>query len=149
MCIKNNSNGQSVFFIFWTTYNYIVLFVMHQSITAVPNPSPPPPRLPRGICLHCQSRGWALANFAAWGLGICQPQGPQVLGTHVVSYPNITKLTWRILLKIQADRRLADWFTCQGQENLVEAFEGIFSQFYACISPLLIKLELQSEIGSY
>lgn len=32
--------------------------------------------------------------------------------------------------EIQADRRLADWFTCQGQENLVEIFEGIFSQFY-------------------
>ena len=51
--------------------------------------------------------------------------------------------------EIQADRRLADWFTCQGQENLVEIFEGIFSQFCACVSPLFIKLELQSKIESY
>lgn len=83
MCIKNNSSGQSVFFfIFWTTYNYIVLFVMHQSITAVPNPSLPPPRLPRGICLPCQSRGWALANFAwpgGWAFDYMYPPTPELL----------------------------------------------------------------------
>ena len=146
MCIKNNSSGQC-FFIFWTTYNYIVLFVMHQSVTAVPLPTPPP-RLPRGICLPYQSRGWALANFACpGGWAFANPRAPKCLTR--MQYPNITKRNMEDFTEIQADQRLADWFTCQGQENLAEIFEGIFSQFYVCVSPLFIKLELQSEIGSY
>ena len=64
----------------------------------------------------------------AWGLGICQPQGPKFLTR--MQYPNITKRNMEDFTEIQADWRLADWFTCQGQENLVEIFEGIFSQFY-------------------
>ena len=48
---------------------------MHQSIPAVPIP-PPPPGQPRGICSHCQSRGWGIRNFsAARGLGISIPRG--------------------------------------------------------------------------
>lgn len=102
MCIKNNSSGQC-FFIFWTTYNYIVLFVMHQSVTAVPLPTPPP-RLPRGICLPYQSRGWALANFACpGGWAFANPRAPKFLTR--MQYPNIN-VTWRILLKY---KQIRDW----------------------------------------
>ena len=111
-------------------------------------PPHPTPRLPRGICLPHQSRGWALANFACpGGWAFANPRAPKFLTR--MQYPNITKRNMEDFTEIQADQRLADWFTCQGQENLAEIFEGIFSQFYVCISPLFIKLELQSEIGSY
>ena len=52
-----------------------------------------------------------------------------------VSYQNIT--TQRTL------RKKADWLICQGQ-GVVKAC----SRFYACISSLLIKPELHSEIGA-
>ena len=57
---------------------------------------------------------------------------------HTVSYANIT--TQMILLEKQAD-----WLICQGDERVVKAC----SQFYACMSSLLIKPELRSEVGGY
>ena len=52
----------------------------------------PPPRLLRGICRPCQSRGWGICKFcAARGPGICQPRGlSRAFDTHAVSYQNIT-----------------------------------------------------------
>ena len=43
------------------------------------------PRLPRSICLSCQSWGYGIRNFtAARGLDICIPRGgPWALDTHV------------------------------------------------------------------
>ena len=80
-----------------------------------------------GICSPCQSRGWGICKFcAARGPGICQLR---TFDTHAVSYQNITTL--RILLEKQAHLSR----TC--------------FRFYACISSLLIKPELDSEIGSY
>ena len=37
----------------------IVITLMHQSIPALPIP----PSQPRGICSHCQLRGWGIRNF--------------------------------------------------------------------------------------
>ena len=53
-------------------------------------PSPPHPRLPWGIRLPYQSRGWALANFA-WpgGWAFANPGAPKFLTRR--PYPNITK----------------------------------------------------------
>ena len=52
---------------------------------------PPPPRLLRGICPPCHSRGWGICkSCAARGPGICQPRGqPRAFDTHAVSYQNI------------------------------------------------------------
>ena len=95
-----------------------------------PPPSPPPPKLLRGICKLQTARGPI----------ICQPRGqPRAIDTHAVSYQNIT--TQRILLEKQAD-----WLNFQGWEKL-ERFVKAFSRSYACISSLLIKPELHSEIG--
>ena len=43
----------------------------------------------------------------------------------------------------------ADWLIFQEREKIEELCKGIFFRFYACISSLLIKPELHSEIGSY
>ena len=59
---------------------------------------------------------------------------------HAVSYQKIT--TQRILLA-----KKADWLIYQGQEKL-KRFVKACSRFYACISSLLIKPELHSEIGA-
>ena len=107
---------------------------MHPSILTVPSP----PGLLRGICPPCQSRGWGICKFCpARGPGICQPRA---FDTHAVSYQNIT--TQRILLG-----KKADWLICQGQEKIEEGCKGMF--LILCISSLLIKPELHSEIGSY
>ena len=109
------------------------IFLMHQSIPAAPSP-PSPHGLLRGICPPCQSRGWGICKFcAARGPGIWQPHGHfRAFDTHVVSYQNIT--TQRILLG-----KKTDWL-----KGHVKAC----SWFYACISSLLIKPELHSEIGA-
>ena len=86
-------------------------------------------------------RGGALVSkfWGARGSCIYQLRGhTRAFNTHVISYPNIT--TQRILLE-----KRADWLICQGWEKIV----GGCKAFYACISSLLIKLELHSEIGSY
>ena len=87
---------------------------MHQSIPAVPRPSPTLGLL-WGICTPCQSRGWDICKFyAAWGPGICQCRGqPRPFDMHKVSYQNIT--TQRILLEKQAD-----WLICRGWEKTEE-----------------------------
>ena len=114
---------------------------MHRSIPAVPRPTPPPHPPPctllRGICPPCQCRGWGLFKFcAARGPGICQPWG--FFKAFVTCYQN--KTTQRILLEKQAY-----WLIWQGQEKLKRVVKAC-SRFYACISSLLIKPELHSEI---
>ena len=70
----------------------------------------------------CQSRGSGICKFcAAWGPGICQPQGySQAFDTYMVSYQNIT--TQRILLEKQAY-----WLIYQRQEKIEEGCKGMFS----------------------
>ena len=116
--------------------------IMHQSIPAALSSAV----LLRGICPPCQSRGWGICKFcAAQGPGICQPRGqPRAFDTHTVSYQNQNITTQRISLEKQAD-----WLIFQGREKFLKRFVKAFSWFYACISSLLIKPELHSEIGSY
>ena len=53
---------------FWTFPCRCFARLTHQSIPVVPSTLPPPPRLLRGCCPPCQSRGWGIANFALpWG----------------------------------------------------------------------------------
>ena len=88
-----------------------------------PAPTTPLPRLLRGICPPCQSRGWGICKFCAspGGPRICQPQGhPRAFDTDAVSYQNIT--TERILLEKQAD-----WLIVQGREKIEEVCRGMFS----------------------
>ena len=110
---------------------------MHQSNPAATSP----PGLLRGICPPCQSRGWGICKFcAAWAPGIL-PTPSFYFNTHTISYQNIT--TQRILLEKEAD-----WLIVKDGKKL-KRFVKACSPFYACISSLLIKPELHSEIGSY
>ena len=101
-----------------------------------------PPGLLRGICPPCQSRGWGICKFCtARGPGICQPPGhSRAFDTHAVSYQNIT--TQKVLLeKKQIGSSVKD-------RNKLKRVVKACSRFYACVSSLLIKPELHSEIGA-
>ena len=103
-----------------------------------PAPTTPLPRLLRGICPPCQSRGWGICKFCtARGPGICQPPGhSRAFDTHAVSYQNIT--TQKVLLeKKQIGSSVKD-------RNKLKRVVKACSRFYACISSLLIKPELHS-----
>ena len=116
---------------------------MHQSIPAGPSAPNPHPGLLRGICPPCQSRGWGICKFCtARGPGICQPPGhSRAFDTHAVSYQNIT--TQKVLLeKKQIGSSVKD-------RNKLKRVVKACSRFYACISSLLIKPELHSEVVSY
>jgi len=98
---------------------------MHQldnSSRAQHPPPTPPPRLLRGIFLPYSPGGGVLANFALLaGREFANHEATnEILGTHVVSNPNIT--TQRILLGKQAD-----WLICQGGERIIEDCKGMFS----------------------
>ena len=97
---------------------------MHQSIP----PAPSPPRLLRGICPPCQSRGWGICKCCtARGPGICQAPGhSRAFDAHAISYQNIT--TQKVLLG-----KKADWLICQGQEKIVEGCKGMFSILHVCM----------------
>ena len=73
--------------------------------------------------------------------GICQPRGhSQAFDTHGVSYHNITKQ--RVLLgKKHIGSSVKD-------RNKLKRVVKARSRFYACISSLLIKPKLHSEIGA-
>ena len=95
---------------------------MHQSLFQR-CPSPPPPGQPRGICSHCQSRGWGIRNFiAARGLGISIPRGNLwAFDTRVFEI--------EISFFIGKDEAFVkDWLVHQGLEKLVDVFKGMFSQ---------------------
>ena len=97
---------------------------MHQSIP----PAPSPPRLLRGICPPCQSRGWGICKCCtAREPGICQPPGhSRAFDAHAISYQNIT--TQKVLLG-----KKADWLICQGQEKIVEGCKGMFRILHVCM----------------
>ena len=103
---------------------------------------PPPPRLLRGICPPCQSRGWGICKCCTTR-GLRQPPGQsQAFDTHAVSYQNIT--TQKVLLeKKQIGSSVKD-------RNKLKRVVKACSRFYACISSLLIKQEfIHSENRSY
>ena len=100
---------------------------------------PSPPGLLRGICPPCQSRGWGICKVCtAWGPGIYQPRDhSQAFDLPAVSYQNMT--TQKVLLKkTQIGLSVKD-------RNKLKRVVKACSQFYACISSLLIKPELHSE----
>ena len=91
---------------------------------------------------ECQSRGWGICKVCtAWGPGIYQPRGhAQAFDLPAVSYQNIT--TQKVLLKkMQIGSSVKD-------RNKLKRVVKACSRFYACISSLLIKPELHSEIGA-
>ena len=93
----------------------------------------PPRELLQGICKFCTARG----------PGICQPRGhSRAFDTHAVSYQNIT--TQKVLLeKKQIGSSVKDRNKLQ---RVVKACSRFY--MYVCISSLLIKPELHSEIGA-
>ena len=111
--------------------------IMHQSIP--PAPSPPPAT---AGYLPALSVPGVFATFrTARGLGICQPRGnSRAFDKHAVSYQNIT--TQKVLL----EKRLIG-SSVKDRNKLKRAVKAC-SRFYACISSLLIKPELRSEIGA-
>ena len=93
--------------------------------------------------LHALSvPGWGICKFCtAQGSGIRQPRGhSRGFDAHAVSYQNIT--TQKVLLeKKQIGSSIKD-------RNKLKRVVKACSRFYACISSLLIKPELHSEIGA-
>ena len=117
---------------------------MHQSIP--PAPSPPPPRATAGHfpALSVPGGGGGHLQILQYpGPGICQPRGhSRAFDTNAVSYQNIT--TQRVLLeekKKQIGSPVKD-------RNKLKWVVKACSRFYACISSLLIKPKLHSEIGA-
>ena len=116
---------------------------MHQSI---PGASLPPPYHPPATVGHLPTLpvlgGGALAHFPH-GSAFANPGPPPFSRcSYVHPYPNITKhggFSWKHK-QIQSLTNLIREIL-----SLVKVFKGMFSQFYACFSSLLIK----PEVGSY
>ena len=112
--------------------------IMHQSILA--GPSPPP----RATCGHLPALSVPgvgnLQILHCPGAGHLPTPGPLVSFWHSRSFLseyNYTAFTGKN----------ADQLTCQGRKKLKRVVKAC-SRFYACISSLLIKPELHSEIGA-
>ena len=123
-------------------HGWVIYASVNSTCAQPPSPPPPPPELLRGVFPPCQSRGWGICNFyTALGPGICQPRGnSRAFDKHAVSYQNIT--TQKVLLeKKQIGSSIKD-------RNKLKRVVKACSRFYACISSLLIKPELHSEIGA-
>ena len=79
---------------------------MHQSIPAVLIGIPP--EQPRGICLHCQSRGWGICKFIA---------------ARVLEYsgatPRAFDARFRMMVEFigKGEAFVKDWLVRQGLEN--------------------------------
>ena len=120
------------------------LFYASVNSTCAQLPPPYPPGQLRGTCPPCQSRGWGICKCCtARGPGICQPLGQsRAFDTHTVSYQNIT--TRNVLLE---DKQTGSFVK---DRNKLYRVVTACSQFYmyVCISSLLIKPELHSEIGA-
>ena len=102
----------------------------------------PPPRATAGHLHALSVPGWGICKFCtARGPGIRQPRGhSRGFDAHAVSYQNIT--TQKVLLeKKQIGSSVKD-------RNKLKRVVKACSRFYACISSLLIKPELHSEIGA-
>ena len=139
--------GTFLWFIFLFSFSYseysfvtqIVIsgirIVMHQSIPAAPSLTPPPPTpgLQRGICPPCQSRGWGVCKF-------CAARG------RVFANPELLTRT-RFPVRIQLHKGF--YWKNKGISSFakdrkqLKRFVKTCSRFYACMSSLLIKPELQ------
>ena len=123
------------------------LFVMHQSIPPAPSPSspPPPPRATAGHLPALSVPGVGnLQILHCPGPGICQSPGHfRAFDTQAVSCPNIITTQKVSLEKEQIGSSV------KGRSKLERVVKAC-SRFhmYVCISSLLIKPELHSEIGA-
>ena len=102
--------------------------------------------LPRAAAGHLPALsvpGWGVCKFCpARGPGICQPRGhSRSFDTHT-SYQNIT--TQRVLL----EKKKKQIGSSVKDRNKLQSVVKACSRFYECISSLLIKPKLLSEIGA-
>ena len=113
---------------------------MHQSFPAAP--SPPPPGYCGAFARLVSPRGGAFANFALpEGREFANPGAiPELLTRTRFFYQNIT--TQRVLLE---KKQIGS--SAKDRTKLKRVVKAC-SRFYACISSLLIKPELHSEIGA-
>ena len=111
---------------------------MHQSIPLSCPQSPPPHGLLRGICPTLQSRGGTFAKFALpVGRAFANPGAiPELFTCTTGSFLSECNYTEDITEKKKS--RLAHLSMTGGCKGK-----------YACISSLLIKPEIHSEVGSY
>ena len=116
--------------------------LMHQSIPPAPSPPPPPPTpgYCGGFARLVRPRGGAFANFSLpRGRAFASPGAiPELSNTNAVSYQNIT--TKRVLPE---KKRIG---SSVKDRNKLKRVVKACSRFYACISSLLIKPKLHSEI---
>ena len=106
---------------------------MHQAIPAAP--IPPPPRLLQGICSSGQSCRWGICKFGtARGRAFAKPGASFSHGRSFLSEYNYSEGFIGSPVK---DR------------NKLKTVVKVWSQFYACISSLHIKMELHSKNRSY
>ena len=115
----------------------IWMTLMHQSIPAAPI-HPPPPGLLRGICSPCQSRGWGICKFCTAQAARHLPTpGPLASFSHARSFLSEYNYSEGFIGSSVKDR------------NKLKRVVKVWSQFYACISSLHIKIELDSKNRSY
>ena len=110
--------------------------LMHQSIPAVPIPPPPP-----GYCGHLlplvSPGGGAFENFVLLGAGHLPTPGPLASFSHARSFLSEYNYSEGFIGSPVKDR------------NKLKRVVKVWSQFYACISSLHIKMELHSKNRSY
>lgn len=113
---------------------------MHQSIPGASLPPLPPPGNCGAFAHLASPGGWGISTFSA-RVSVCQPRATPVLPLLVrASLSKHSKhggFYWKHK-QIQSSANLK-------REILVKVFKGMFSQFYACFSSLLIK----PQVGSY
>ena len=118
----------------WTT-------LMHQSIPAAPI-HPPPPQDYCGafapLTKKSQSRGWGICKFCtARAAGHLPTPGPLASFSHARSFLSEYNYSEGFIGSPVKDR------------NKLKRVVKVWSQFYACISSLHIKMELDSKNRSY
>ena len=114
--------------------------LMHQSIPPAPSRPLPTPGYCGAFARLVRPGGGAFANFSLpGGRAFANPGAiPELSNTHAVSYQNVT--TERVWLeKKQIGSSVKD-------RNKLKRVVKACSRFYACISSLLIKPKLHSEI---
>ena len=103
--------------------------------------TPPPPRrttILRGICSPRQSRGWGICKFCtARAAGHLPTPGPLASFSHARSFLSEYNYSEGFIGSPVKDR------------NKLKRVVKVWSQFYACISSLHIKMELDSKNRSY
>ena len=116
--------------------------LMHQSIPPAPSPFPPPGQL-GAFARLVSPGGGSFANVHCPGAGHLPTLGQsRAFVTHAVSYQNIT--TKKVLVE---EKQIGSFVKDRNKlQRVVTACSRFY--MYVCISSLLIKPELRSEIGA-